>query len=40
MLSRKNNAFFVGRVGDNLARVKDELHRVSKYAYMVATQAE
>ena len=27
-------------VGDNLARVKDELHRVSKYASMVATQAE
>ena len=36
----KNNAFEIGRVGDNLARVKDELHRVSKYASMVATQAE
>ena len=36
----KNNAFEIGRVGDNLARVKDELHRISKYASMVATQAE
>ena len=36
----KNNAFEIGHVGDNLARVKDELHRVSKYASMVATQAE
>ena len=36
----KNNAFEIGRVGDNLARVKDEPHRVSKYASMVATQAE
>jgi len=36
----KNNAFEIGRVGDNLARVKDELHRVSKYASMVATQVE
>ena len=36
----KNNAFVIGRVGDNLARVKDELHRVSKYDSMVATQAE
>ena len=36
----KNNAFKIGRVGDNLARVKDELHRVSKYDSMVATQAE
>ena len=36
----KNNSFKIGRVGDNLARVKDELHRVSKYASMVATQAE
>ena len=26
----KNNAFEIGHVGDNLARVKDELHRVSK----------
>jgi hypothetical protein len=36
----KNNAFEIGRVGDKLARVKDELHRISKYASMVATQAE
>ena len=36
----KNNAFDIRRVGDNLARVKDELHLISKYAYMVATQAE
>ena len=35
----KNNAFEIGRVGDNLARVKDELHRVSKYVSKVATQA-
>ena len=27
-------------LGDYMARVKDELHRVSKYASMVATQAE
>ena len=31
----KNNAFKIGRVGDNLARAKDELHRISKYAPMV-----
>ena len=36
----KNNAFEIGCVGDNLARVKDELHRVSKYTSMVTTQAE
>ena len=36
----KNNAFEIGRVSDNLARVKDELHLISKYASMVATQAE
>ena len=36
----KNNAFEIGRVGDNIARVKDELKLVSKYASMVATQAE
>ena len=36
----KNNAFEIGRVSDNLARVKDELYLVSKYASMVATQAE
>ena len=36
----KNNAFEIGRVSDNMARVKDELHRVSKYASIVATQAE
>ena len=32
----KNNAFKIGHIGDNLARVKHELHRVSKYASMVA----
>ena len=36
----KNNVFEIGHVGDNLARVKDELHCVSKYASMVATQAK
>ena len=36
----KNNAFEIGRVGDNLARFKDELHRVSKFASMVATEDE
>ena len=36
----KNNAFETGRVGDNIARVKDELKLISKYASMVATQAE
>ena len=36
----KNNAFEIGHVSDNLARVKDELKLVSKYASMVATQAE
>ena len=36
----KNNAFEIGRVSDNLARVKGELQLISKYASMVATQAE
>ena len=36
----KNNAFEIGRVGDNIARAKHELKLVSKYASMVATQAE
>ena len=36
----RNNAFDIGRVSDNLTRIKDELHRVSKYASMVATQAK
>ena len=36
----KNNAFEIGRVSDNMARVKGELKLVSKYASMVATQAE
>ena len=35
-----NNAFEVGRVSDNMARVKGELKLVSKYDSMVATQAE
>ena len=33
----KNNAFKIGRVTDNMARVKGELKLVSKYASMVAT---
>ena len=28
------------RVSDNMARVKDEFHLLSKYASMLATQAE
>ena len=36
----KNNAFEVGHVSDNMARVKGELQLISKYASMVATQAE
>ena len=36
----KNNAFEIGRVSDNMARVKGELKLISKYASMVTTQAE
>ena len=36
----KNNVFDIGRVSDNMARVKGELKLISKYASMVATQAE
>ena len=36
----KNNAFEIGHVSDNMARFKDELHLVIKFASMVATQAE
>ena len=36
----RNNAFEIGHVSDNMARVKSELKLVSKYASMVATQAE
>ena len=36
----KNNAFEIGCVSDNMARVKGELKLISKYASMVATQAE
>ena len=36
----KNNAFEIGRLSDYMARVKGELKLVSKYASMVATQAE
>ena len=36
----KNNAFEIGRVSDNVARVKGELKLISKYASMVTTQAE
>ena len=40
LVESQNNAFEIGHVGDNLARVKDELHRISKYTSMVANQAE
>ena len=33
----KNNAFEIGRISDNLARVEGELQLISKYASMVAT---
>ena len=36
----KNNAFEIGHMSDYMARVKGELKLVSKYASMVATQAE
>ena len=36
----KNNAFEIGRVSDNLARVKGELKLISKHASMVTTQVE
>ena len=36
----KNNAFEIGCVSDNMARVKGELKLLSKYASMVATLAE
>ena len=36
----KNNAFEIGRVSDNMARVKGELQLISKYASMVASQVE
>ena len=36
----KNNAFEIGRLSDYMARVKGELKLISKYASMVATQAE
>ena len=36
----KDNAFKIGRVSDNMARVKGELKLISKYASMVTTQAE
>ena len=36
----KNNAFEIGHMTDNMARVKGELKLISKYASMVATQAE
>ena len=36
----KNNAFEIGHVSDYMARVKGELKLISKYASMVATQAE
>ena len=40
LVELKNNAFKIGRVSDNMARVKGELKLISKYASMVATQAE
>ena len=36
----KNNAFEIGRVSDNMARVEGELKLISKYASMVTTQDE
>ena len=36
----ENNAFKIGRLSDYMARVKGELKLISKYASMVATQAE
>ena len=36
----KNNAFEIGRVSDNMARVNGELQLISKYTSMVATQAK
>ena len=33
----KNNAFEIGRVSDNMARVKGELKLTSKHASMIAT---
>ena len=36
----KNNAFEIGRVSDNMTRVKGELKLIRKYASMVTTQAE
>ena len=36
----KSNAFMIGRLSDYMARVKGELKLISKYASMVATQAE